>query len=175
MKYISPQDGYELDRAISFLVEKYSQTGQNQKPVISHSLRVAIYLLDHNYDLDIVITAVLHDLIEDSDTTKEDILLSFGSKIADWVVALSFKTSIEDEENRYKEMFDRIKLAGRDVLIIKCADIRLVDDIEKQVFLISKLKYFLDFSQELIKNEVIWHDLAEQLAIENDRIAALKV
>lgn len=182
MKYISPQDGYELDRAISFLVEKYSQTGQNPKPVISHSLRVAIYLLDHNYDLDIVITAVLHDLIEDSDTTKEDILLSFGSKIADWVVALSFKTSIEDEENRYKEMFDRIKLAGRDVLIIKCADIysnsfyiRLVDDIEKQVFLISKLKYFLDFSQELIKNEVIWHDLAEQLVIENDRIAALKV
>jgi len=182
MKYISPQDGHDLDKAISFLVKNYSQTGKNPKPVISHSLRLAVYLLDYGYSLDLVITAILHDLIEDSDTTKEEISLSFGAKIADWVDALSFKTSIEDKEARYKEMFDRIKLAGREALIIKCADIysnsfyiRLVDDIEKQSFLISKLKYFLDFSKELIQEEVVWRELAEQELAESSRILALKV
>jgi len=182
MKYISPPDGHELDRAIGFLVKNYSQTGKNPKPVVSHSIRLAIYLLDYGYNLDLVITAVLHDLIEDSDTTKEDILLSFGTKIANWVDALSFKTSIEDKEARYKEMFDRIKLAGREALIIKCADIysnslyiRLVDDMEKQSFLVSKLKYFLDFSKELIQEEVVWRELAEQEIIESNRIAVLKV
>lgn len=182
MKYISPQDGHELDRAISFLVKKYSQSGKNPKPVVSHSTRLAIYLLDYGYNLDLVIAAVLHDLIEDSDTTREDILLSFGAKIADWVDALSFKTSIEDKEARYKEMFDRIKLAGRDALIIKCADIysnsfyiKLVDDIEKQSFLVSKLKYFLEFSKELIQEEVVWRELEEQWLVENSRILSLKV
>lgn len=168
MNYISPEDGHYIDKAIIFLVKNYSQTGKNPKPVIFHSLRVAFYLLDNGYDMDLFITAVLHDLIEDSDVVKKDISLSFGPKIANWVDALSFDRSIDDKEDRYKKMFRRIKQAGREALIIKCADIyfnsfyiKLVDDQDERHFLTSKLQYFLNFSKELIGKEVVWHDLAK--------------
>lgn len=182
MQFINPEDGHRLDKAITFLVKAYDKTGVNPKPVIFHSLSVAFYLLNYGYDLDLIETAVLHDLIEDSDVTKDDISLSFGNKIADWVDALSFKTSIENKEARYKEMFVRIKLAGRETLIIKCADIysnsfyiKLVDDLEKQKFLINKLCYFLDFSKELIGQEIVWLDLYKQSLIEKERLVNLSL
>ena len=177
MHFIEPEDGHRLDKAITFLVHHYMQAGHNPKPVIYHSLSLAFYLLDFGYGLDIVETAILHDLIEDSDITKKDIAATFGDKTAVWVEALSFKTTIEDKEARYKEMFSRIKEAGRDTLIIKCADIysnslyiKLVEDKEKQQFLIDKLHYFLSLSKGMIGDEPVWSDLAKQGREETERL-----
>ncbi len=177
MKFINPNDGHRLNRAIAFLVENYTKTGSNPKPVIFHSLNVAFYLLNYDYDLDIIEAAILHDLIEDSDVTENNIALSFGKKIANWVGALSFKTSIEDKEAQYKEMFERIKISGREALIIKCADIysnsfyiKLVDDVKQQEFLVDKLNYFLEFSKELIGQEQVWIDLSKQGLMEKKRL-----
>jgi len=182
MIFINPQDGHRLDKAINFLVNKYTETGSNPKPVVFHSLNVAFYLLNYGYNLDIIEAAILHDLIEDSDTTKDDIALSFGDKVAGWVDALSFKTTIEDKEERYKEMFLRIKSAGHEALIIKCADIysnsfyiKLVNDAEKQKFLINKLNFFLQLSEELISREPVWLDLSNQSLIENERLSKLNL
>ena len=178
MKFINPKDGHRLDKAVTFLVTNYTRTGANPKPVIFHGLNVAIYLLNYGYDIDLVEAAILHDLIEDSEVTREDITLSFGEKIATWVDALSFKTSIEDKEERYKEMFERIKKAGREVLIIKCADIyansfyiKLVEDLGSQRFLVDKLKYFLNLSQDLIGEEPVWRDLFNQSIVEEKRLS----
>jgi len=180
MRFISPNDGHRLDKAITFLAEKYSQTGDNPKPVIFHSLNVAFYLLDYGYDGDLIEAAILHDLLEDSAVTKDDISLVFGDKTAATVDALSFRVSIEDKEKRYQEMFARINQAGRGALIIKCADIyansfyiRLVDDKEKQKFLINKISYFLNLSKEKIGREPVWSDLAKQEVEENKRWAGL--
>lgn len=177
IKFLPPQDGKRLDKAISFLVNKYSETGMNPKPVVFHSLNIAFYLLHYGYGLDLAEAALLHDLIEDSDTNKKDIADEFGNKIADWVEALSFKTSIENKEKQYKEMFSRIKRSGRDTLIIKCADIysnsfyiHLAESLDKQRFLVAKLKYFLDFSREEIGSEPVWRDLYEQSLAEDSRL-----
>lgn len=181
MKFIKAQDAHRLDKAINFLVKNYSQTGNNPKPVIFHSLSVAFYLLNYNYDLDLIEAAVLHDLIEDSNVTKNDLVLSFGNKIADWVEALSFQVSIVDPEEQYQEMFNRVKLAGREVLIIKCADIysnsfyiKELTNIKKQKFLVTKLNYFLEFSKELIGEEPVWLDLFQQNLIEAERLSSSK-
>lgn len=182
MHFISPGDGHRLDKAITYLVESYKRTGSNPKPVIFHSLNVAFYLLDLGYSISIAEVAILHDLIEDSETTREDIARVFGAETAAWVDALSFKTTIEDKEARYREMFDRVKAAGREPLIIKCADIeansfyiRLVEDPVKQKFLLEKLDYFLEISCEAIGNEPVWAALNQRSAEEKARLSALQL
>ncbi len=177
MKFIHPQDAQSLEQTIKFLIENYIKTGVNTKPVIFHSLNVAFYLLNYNYGLDLAKTAILHDLIEDSAINKRDISIHFGDKIANWVDALSFKTSIKDQEKQYQEMFKRVELSGRETLIIKCADlysnsfyIRLVNNPEEQKFLINKVNYFLRISKKLIGQEPVWLDLSRQSLFENKRL-----
>lgn len=63
----------EMDKAFIFLAENMSKSGHNPKPVVTlNSIMVATTLYELNYSRNIVIVAVLHDLIEDSDVTEED-------------------------------------------------------------------------------------------------------
>ena len=103
--------------------------------------------------------------------------MGVGSKTANLVDALSFRASINDNERQYQEMFGRIKQAGRETLIIKCADllsnslfIHLVKDREKQKFLLAKIKYFLALSKRDIGKERVWRDLNRQIRPKRKRL-----
>lgn len=176
-KMIDPKKGKAIEEAIIFLVKNYIKSGRNPKPVMLHSLRVAFYLLENDYDLRIVEASIVHDLLEDSDIKLKDINLKFGKKIAEIVDSLTFKSNIEDKEKQYKEMFARAKKAGRKALIIRCADIfdnsfyiKLVNNKEKEIFLLNKLKYFLNISRPMISRELVWKDLSKRAREENKRI-----
>ncbi|MDP9381795.1 MAG: HD domain-containing protein [Chloroflexota bacterium] len=84
-------DDQNLDRriesAIVFLVFQMQRTGRNSKPVVLHSIRVALYLHDRGYGGDVVVAAALHDLLEDSDTTLAQIEREFGAEVARLVEA----------------------------------------------------------------------------------------
>ena len=56
-----------------------------QIPYITHLLTTMNYCLQLTDDKDVLMAAILHDTIEDTDTTYEDILHHFGSRIADYV------------------------------------------------------------------------------------------
>ena len=56
-----------VEKAISFLVYAFTTTGHNPKPVILHSIRTGLYLYHQNHAQDVVVAAILHDLIEDTD------------------------------------------------------------------------------------------------------------
>ena len=58
-----------VEKAIKYLVDAIKQSGHNPKPVILHSIRVGLFLFNQNYNQDIVIAAILHDILEDTDTT----------------------------------------------------------------------------------------------------------
>lgn len=167
--YIEPKNAREIEEAILFLASNYSKTGNNSKPVVLHSINVSCYLLDKGYGKDIIIASLLHDLIEDSDTGLSDIKSRFGNKIADMISALSFDPDINNKIERYKDMFNRTIKKGKETAIIKCADIydnsfyiKLVDDKELKNYLVDKIKYFLDISENLIKQESVWDDLNNQ-------------
>src|SRR5215831_1944220 len=53
-------------------------------PYIIHPIRVASLLAEelHNYSTDLICAALLHDVIEDSDTTREQIAEMFGKRVA---------------------------------------------------------------------------------------------
>lgn len=167
--YIEPKNAQEIERAILFLTSNYSKTGNNSKPVVLHSLKTAFYLLKKDYKKDVIVAALLHDLIEDSDTNKSDIKKQFGPKIADMVSALSFNPNIKDKKERYIDMFKRIVSYGKEATIVKCADIydnsyyiKLVEDNELKKYLLDKIEYFLEISQKLIEEELVWSDLKNQ-------------
>jgi (p)ppGpp synthase/HD superfamily hydrolase len=159
-----------VERAIIYLVQSYISTGRNPKPVILHSIRMAIYLYNENYDQDIVVGALLHDLIEDTDITMEDIEKEFGSEVAKLVVANTFIRSISNKYERDKEMINRCKEAGKGAIIIKAADIldngqyfyHLSKNEEDYARVLQKMKYFLELSSEELGNEPVWHLLKKQ-------------
>ena len=106
-----------------FLVLQMERAGNNPKPVVLHSIRVALYLYDQGYGRDIVVAAALHDLLEDSDTTPRQIEREFGPEVARLVEANTFDRDIADEGERDREMLLRCEGAGGDAMLIKAADI----------------------------------------------------
>ena len=91
-------------------------------PFILHPLEVAVLL--HNRDLDdeVVAAGLLHDTVEDTDVTVEQVRLQFGDRVADIVAALSDDPSTEDYEERKRALRDQVARAGRDAQAVYAAD-----------------------------------------------------
>lgn len=92
------------------------------QPHISHHYFVAGVLQAHGFDEDVVIAGILHDLVEDTDVTVEDIRKQFGERVARIVEAVSFDQSLPWKE-RSKTMAERIAKASPDAKAVKTADI----------------------------------------------------
>ena len=179
-RYISPDDSFKVEEAISYLVCRYAESGNNPKPVIFHSIRVGMCLLECGYAIDFVITGILHDLMEDSDVTFEQIKTKFSEDIAKWVEAVSFKPDIKDPIAQYTEMFRRTISAGKVPIVVKAADllvnsfyIHLVADLEKQRQLVQKMLDFINLTAE-VTAEPILGALKERYDTENGRLSALE-
>jgi (p)ppGpp synthase/HD superfamily hydrolase len=152
---IPPDQGFEIEKATSCLVTNYNKSGHNQKPVILHSFRVAMMLLEMGYKKKIVIGAILHDILEDTDMTSEQLKEEFGQEILELVLAVSYNESIKDPIEQYKEMYKRIVVYGKDAVVLKAVDIAvnslyisLVPDDKKQRTLVEKGAYFLELTKD---------------------------
>lgn len=159
----------QIEEAIKFLVFAIHESGKNPKPVILHSIRVGLYLYNLDYDKDIVVAAILHDVVEDTDIEIKEVEVKFGNKIATLVEVNSFDESIQDKTERYKENFERCRKAGKDALIIKAADFfdnadyyNLASTDELTKWLLEKLKYFIDNSKDELKNEALYGELVKK-------------
>ncbi|MEA1993660.1 MAG: HD domain-containing protein [Euryarchaeota archaeon] len=153
----------EIEKAITFLVFAIHKAGHNPKPVILHSIRVGIHLYNLAYRKDIVIAGILHDVIEDSKTSLEEVRSQFGETVSNLVAANSFDEAIDDTVERYKETFDRCRSAGRDALIVKAADIFDNADYccadSNNAWWIEKMRYFIEISQDILNDELIYKEL----------------
>lgn len=123
----------ELEHAIDYATEKH--TGQKRKsgePYIIHPLSVAHTLIDWDMDIDSVLAGILHDTVEDTDTSLEDIENLFGrdvSFLVDGVTKVSQARSGMRDLDSYlpqtKDNLSKLLMAvGQDVrvIIIKLAD-----------------------------------------------------
>lgn len=164
----------KIQRAISFLVDNFSKTGHNTKPVVLHSIRVAMYLYNKHKDIDIIIAAILHDLLEDTEVTKAQIEREFGEKVAQLVEVNTFNVEIEDHVKRNVAMFERVIALGQDATVLKAAD--LIDNAHYyqfaslilQIKLKEKFRKFMEMSKESLSSHWIWRELenkAKQLKI----------
>jgi GTP pyrophosphokinase len=125
------QPGADIDliqRAYRF--SEVSHQGQQRasgEPYLSHPLEVANLLVDFKMDVTTVTAGLLHDVLEDTAATKEDLTREFGGEIADLVdgVTKLGKLAFSSREERQAENFRKMLVAmARDlrVLMIKLAD-----------------------------------------------------
>ncbi len=140
----SPQVQKEIECAIIFLIQKIKERCYNEKPLILHSIKVGLRLMEQEEAKEVVITGFLHDLIEDTDCKIEEIEKEFGKMVAELVSACTFDRSIKDYKERWCKLISGIKQVGRDALIIKLAD------------QMENLPYYMLISEEEKKKEVMW-------------------
>ncbi len=117
-----------LRRAYAFSNEvHYKQKRKEGAPYIQHPLAVAGILCDIKMDTNSIAAGLLHDTVEDTDTTEEDIRALFGEDIAFLVESLTklskmeFKTSEDAQAENFRKMFLAMAEDMR-VILIKFAD-----------------------------------------------------
>ena len=91
-------------------------------PYIEHPIAVAELLADHGYGEETIAAALLHDVVEDSDTSIEDVESRFGERIGAMVAAMTDQEAIEPYERRKAEHRKRVEAADGDTLAIFAAD-----------------------------------------------------
>ncbi|MCH8924626.1 MAG: bifunctional (p)ppGpp synthetase/guanosine-3',5'-bis(diphosphate) 3'-pyrophosphohydrolase [Proteobacteria bacterium] len=121
-------DEEALNRAYVFAMKLHgTQTRESGDPYFSHPIEVAGILTDLKLDDSSIITALLHDLVEDTDTSLEDIENMFGKEIARLVDGVTKLTRLElqSEQTKHAENFRKLVLAMSEdirVLLVKLAD-----------------------------------------------------
>lgn len=126
--YDPSADEDALNRAYVFAMKAHgSQKRASGDPYFMHPLEVAGILTDYRLDTDTIITALLHDTIEDTEVTSEDIEHAFGERVARLVGGVTKLTQIELQSSHTKqaENLRKLVIAMSDdirVLLVKLAD-----------------------------------------------------
>ncbi|MBY0578596.1 MAG: bifunctional (p)ppGpp synthetase/guanosine-3',5'-bis(diphosphate) 3'-pyrophosphohydrolase [Burkholderiales bacterium] len=126
--YLKPEDAAQLESAYRFSETAHSgQFRISGEPYISHPLAVAGILAEWRLDAQTLIAALLHDVMEDTSVTKDQIADLFGQPVADLVDGVSKLDRIEfqTKEDAQAENFRKMLLAMASdvrVILIKLAD-----------------------------------------------------
>jgi len=119
---ISPK----LNEIIDFIIEAHEgQFRKSGEPYSVHPILVATITSTFSKDEDVIATALLHDVVEDTDVTLEEIKKQFGDKIAKLVDGLTKLDSSYNAENPQAENFRKVlSTLNSDVrvVLIKMAD-----------------------------------------------------
>lgn len=121
----------KYQKAIKFAAKRHADKNQlipgTNLPYVVHLSNVAMEILiasqkTENFDSEFAVqVALLHDILEDTETTLEEIGNEFGIKIAQAVLALTKNSKIQKEE-RMDDSLNRIKEFPKEVWAIKLAD-----------------------------------------------------
>ena len=118
-----------LDRAIVFAVKAHHNTERRGKgfPYIVHPMEAIEIVSTITSDQELLAAAALHDTIEDTDVTVEDIRREFGYRIADLVHAESdrFTEGVSEEDSwheRKQAAIERLAAAPHDAKIVAMGD-----------------------------------------------------
>jgi guanosine-3',5'-bis(diphosphate) 3'-pyrophosphohydrolase len=126
--YLKPQDVEHIREAIEFSRAAHQgQMRHSGDPYVTHPIAVARILAPLYLDVQAIIAALLHDVVEDTETSTEQVAEKFGKPVAELVDGLSKldKIQFETREDAQAENFRKMLLAmTRDVrvILIKLAD-----------------------------------------------------
>ena len=127
-QYMPDLDMTIIDRAIDYAQEKHKeQKRKDGSPYIIHPLAVAEIVVEMGLDTDAVLGALLHDVIEDTDTSHDEIAKQFGETTAELVEGVTkltranFSSSEEQQMENLRKMFMAMSKDIR-VVLIKIAD-----------------------------------------------------
>lgn len=130
-KILNDEKQYDLSKIVSAyeLAEKFhhDQKRESGEPYISHPLAVSYILLELGMDTDTICAALLHDVVEDTECTLEELQKRFGTDVAMLVNGVTKLKKVETftKDEQKAENIRKILLAMSEdirVIIIKLAD-----------------------------------------------------
>lgn len=106
-----------VEKASLFSMTKHKgQKDDDGLPYVYHLSQVAGIIKELTFNPRLVASAYLHDTIEDTDTTYEELIKEFGKDIADWVMEVTH----EGKKDNYGYWFPRLKT--KEGILLKFAD-----------------------------------------------------
>lgn len=141
------------DNALKFAREKHNgQFRIGGDEYITHPMAVAEIVRKNGYGIDVQITALFHDLLEDTDATEDEILFYGNGEILNAVKLLTKKKGYKMEEYvediRRNETSFAVKAADR-LHNLRCAVV--ADTDFKRKYILETVDWYLDFSPEIPK------------------------
>ncbi|MFS0754553.1 bifunctional (p)ppGpp synthetase/guanosine-3',5'-bis(diphosphate) 3'-pyrophosphohydrolase [Noviherbaspirillum sp. 1P10PC] len=127
-EYLTPSELKKVKEAYRFSDEKHlGQMRKSGEPYISHPIAVAEICAEWKLDAQAIMAALLHDVMEDQDVQKDELIERFGAPVASLVDGLSkldkieFQTQIEMQAENFRKM---LLAMARDVrvILVKLAD-----------------------------------------------------
>jgi len=130
-------EGYDFDRisrAIAFAADAHKAEFRKEStiPYIVHPLDVFSILLKYGAGEDLAIAGVLHDVLEDTSKSRDEIRQDFGDKVCSLVVGASeeekLTKGVSNEEKkktwklRKQQKIDKVRGSDRDLRLLICAD-----------------------------------------------------
>jgi (p)ppGpp synthase/HD superfamily hydrolase len=122
MKYSPDNFEAEFEHAIRLLTNAMPLAEELEKPTLIHNLRVAVYLYTHGYSRQICLGGLLHDAIEDTKISLQEIEEKFGKEVTKLVQANTKNNTLGGME-KYEELTKRCIEVGQEGAVIKAADI----------------------------------------------------
>ena len=124
-----PIDTELLDRAIVFAVHAHAGTERRGKgfPYIVHPMEAVEIVATMTNDQELLAAAALHDTVEDTDTTVEQIRAAFGNRVAE-IVAMESDEPLQESDStenwraRKQAAIDRLATASRDSKMVALGD-----------------------------------------------------
>ena len=128
VKHMPNADMELIDKAVEYANAKHQyQKRKDGSPYIIHPLAVAQVVAEIGLDMDAILSALLHDCIEDTDASHEDIEKLFGTTVAELVEGVTkltradFTSSEQAQMENLRKMFMAMSKDIR-VVLIKIAD-----------------------------------------------------
>lgn len=157
----------KIQKAISTAITAHQ--GQKRKgkeiPYIIHPLSVGLILAKTGASEDIIVAGILHDTIEDTELTKEDLETEFGIDVSNIVNDVTEQDKSLPWEERKRLALEHIKHMQKDSILVKSADVlhNMIDqisDYEKEGD-----KMFLRFNapkeKQLLRYTKLIHEIKE--------------
>ena len=126
--YLPPEDVERVQAAYDFAFQAHEgQRRRSGQPYITHPVAVADLLADLRLDAQTLIAAILHDVMEDTPTVKDEITTRFGAEVAELVDGVSkldqiqFKSRAEAQAESFRKMLLAMVRDIR-VIMVKLAD-----------------------------------------------------
>lgn len=113
----------DFEKAVRILSKYMPDVKELVKPTLFHSLRVGVKLYEEGYSREVCIAGALHDMLEDSAYTVEEMRNEFGDEVTNLVLANTKNESLQSPEKIIDELLERSSNHSKEASIIKAADI----------------------------------------------------